>query len=96
MEKLHYEKFNNLVDRIRKNENWFDEFIGMVKEYYIDEPCGGSLHIVLDDGNIDKDSVRWCAGYACGANDDIGSDLANLMLHMNYNQRKKIYYSNKY
>lgn len=96
MEKLHYKKFNDLSRRIRENADWFDEFIGIVKEYYKEELCGGSLHIVLDDGNISKDCVNWCAGYACGKGDDVGGNIANLMLHMTWRQRKKVYDSNLY
>lgn len=91
--KLHYEKFNDLVRRIKGNTDWFDEFIEMVKKYYIDEPCGGSLHIVLDDGNIGKIHIAWCAGLACGRKDEPGSDLANLLQHMTWNQRNKVYKS---
>ena len=96
MGKMHHTKFNDLARRIRENKEWFDEFIELVQEYYESNPAGGSLHIVLDDENIEKGCVRWCAGYACGSGDEMGSDIANLMLHMNWNQRKKVYYSNKY
>lgn len=27
------------------------------------ECCGGMLHIVLDDGNLDDDDIQWCIDY---------------------------------
>ena len=93
--KLSSKVFNLLVDKIQDNQNWFDEFMELVREYYKDNSCGKSLHIVLDDGNIDKDSVNWCAGYACGVRDEAGLDIANLMLMMTWQQRNKVYKARK-
>lgn len=90
MSKIHYTVFNDLVRRIRSNENWFEEFMTLVDEYYDHEPCGGSLHVVLEDGNMELSSINWCAGYAAGVEDSEGSDIANLMLHMTWNQRRRV------
>lgn len=43
---------------------------------------GGSLHIVLDDFNCDDRHIEWCRGYADGAGDTCGSELAGLLDRM--------------
>ena len=91
--KLHYKQFNSLVEKIQDDKDWFEPFIELVKEYYIDNCTGGSLHIVLDDGNLSNSSIDWCAGYACGKDDDEGNDIANLMGWMTMKQRRKVYNS---
>jgi|WetSurMetagenome_2_1015567.scaffolds.fasta_scaffold13789_9 hypothetical protein len=88
------EEYNALADKIRhKKENWLELFVLLCQKYYSDERfwCGGSLHIVLDDGNYEDCYVSWCAGYACAMNDGAGSDIANLMLLMTLKQRKQVY-----
>jgi len=94
--KLHHEQFNDLVDRINNKGIWFDDFIKLCGDYYEKEPVGGSLHIVLDDGNLKDCHIIWCEGYACGAEDDEGKDIASLMLNMSMTQRKKVYNSYPY
>lgn len=88
--KLSSSEFNSLVERIQKDNNWFDEFIGLVNEYYKYNQVGGSLHIVLDDENLGDNCIDWCAGYACGINDEAGNDIANLMKSMKIKQRKLV------
>ena len=58
--------------------------------------CGGMFHIVLDDGNVGDDSVRWCIEHASdyGHEDDAGvgpvlldlSVLEREILYCNYGQ----------
>jgi hypothetical protein len=36
------------------------ETIDLIKQIYQKHPCGGALHIVLDDGNDDDRSILWC------------------------------------
>jgi len=91
MDRLHYTKFNELVEKIRQDKAWFEPFIALCKEYYIENGTGGSLHIVLDDGNLAKHHIDWCAGYACGSKDWAGDDIANLMIWMTSKQRRKVY-----
>ena len=90
------EEYNNLVDEIKKDGNWFDKFIELCEHYYETEPCGGNLHIVLDDGNLEDTHISWCAGNANGLQDHEGNDLANLMLMMTAKQREQVYNSNLY
>jgi len=89
------EEYNNLAKNIRQDVDWLSQFIALCKKYYQDPRfgCGGSLHIVLDDGNLEDSSVSWCAGYACAQNDGAGQQIADLMEIMTYKQREKIYFN---
>jgi len=88
---MNSERFNELVDKIRMNNGWFEPVMKLCKDYYQDHPSGGSLHIVLDDGNLKKSSIQFCEGYACGREDKQGSQIASLMLWMTYKQRQRVY-----
>ena len=91
MGKLHYTEYNKLFGKIRNDKGWFSDFMKLCREYYMEHCTGGSLHIVLDDGNLAKHHIDWSAGYACGANDEAGSDIANLMRNMTMKQKRKVY-----
>ena len=32
----------------------------MIQKIYETHPCGGMLHIVLDDGNVEDHHIYWC------------------------------------
>ena len=60
---------------------------------YMDAPgngVGGSLHIVLDDGNHDKRHIQWCIDYAEERKDAEGARIGRLLLGMTKTQLKKI------
>ncbi len=85
------EEYNAFYKRIELYDpGWQDAFVGLIQQYYLSHPVGGSLHIVLDDGNWERHHIHWCAGYACGKGDDEGDDLAELLLSMNPRQLKCI------
>jgi hypothetical protein len=65
----------------------------LVREFYglPGNGVGGSLHIVLDDGNVEDGSVRFCRDYALEHGDAIGYALANVLLRMSKTQRHKLY-----
>ena len=48
---------------------------------------GGSLHVVLDDGNTDRESVEWCHTYAREHGDKDGMALCDLLLTLSDEQR---------
>ena len=50
----------------------------------------GSLHVVLDDGNVQDDSVNFCLDYAVQTKDNDGEELAKLLLKMSKTQRLKL------
>jgi hypothetical protein len=69
------------------------EVIGIVRDYYAKPGniVGGSLHLVLEDGNIDDESVRFCLQWAIDKDDQDGIRLAGMLLTMTKTQRKKLY-----
>ena len=52
--------------------------------------AGGSLHIVLDDGNVSDGDVLFCIEYAKERCDKAGVELAEILLRMSKTQRKKL------
>lgn len=68
------------------------EVLPRLRDYYAQpgNEAGGSLHIVLEDGNVADDYVRFCIEEA-GRRDDVdGVALARLLLRMNKTQRRKL------
>jgi len=65
----------------------------MARAYYAKygNECGGSLHVVLDDGNVDDDSVRFCCNWAADNQDADGVDLANKLLTITEDMRHELY-----
>ena len=77
-----------------------DEVLEVCRAYYLlpGKEAGGSLHIVLDDGNIDDAFVKWCGEWALGrcdqddhAVDPVGWLLARLLLRLTEDERETIY-----
>lgn len=66
------------------------EVIDRFRAYYKLNPAWGSLHVVLDDGNIDDATVRWCRDWAIEHSDPEGAALAEILLRMSKTQRSKI------
>lgn len=60
------------------------------RDYKWQNGVGGALHIVLDDGNIDDSSVRFCMGWAARENDLLGAYLSMILLQMSKTQRSKL------
>lgn len=52
----------------------------------------GSLHIALEDSNVEDSSVQFCVGYAEERGDTEGAELAKILLKMSRTQRLKIGY----
>lgn len=68
-----------------------DSVLAKARTYYEAHPAGGSLHIVLADGNIEADHVRFCVEYAQKEKDAEGEALAMELLCLTESQRQKIY-----
>lgn len=68
------------------------EVMPLVREYYAKEGniCGGSLHIVLDDQNVDDSHIQFCLEYAIEHSDPDGEKLARLLMQMSKTQRLKM------
>lgn len=58
--------------------------------YYADNLAWGSLHIVLDDYNVDDASVRFCIDWAAEQDDHEGWALARILLRMSRTQRGRL------
>lgn len=52
---------------------------------------GGNLHIVLDDGNVHDDHVKFCIDQSIERGDKDGEYLGRILLSMSFTQRTKIY-----
>lgn len=68
------------------------EVIERFRTYYRAPGNGawGSLHVVLDDGNVRDDHVRGCIEWAIERSDKEGEELARILLRMSKTQRGKI------
>jgi len=68
------------------------EVLPIVRAYYAKpgNEVGGSLHIVLDDGNVSDDDVRFCLQQARERDDADGVALAEKLLLMSRTQRRKL------
>lgn len=57
-----------------------------------DNGAGGSLHIVLDDGNLETSNVQFCLEWARKEHDEDGEALALMLLEMTRTQRGRVYH----
>jgi hypothetical protein len=53
-------------------------------------PVWGSLHVVLDDGNLGDSSIRACIECATERNDPVAIELGEILLRMSKTQRGKL------
>ena len=62
----------------------------MTKNYYKKEgnEYGGNLHLVLDDGNIDKHHILFCLNECKKDKDGDGINICNILLKMNKSELK--------
>ncbi len=75
-----------------KNKPTIADIAPVVMEYY-SKPgnnVGGSLHIVLEDGNIKDSDVLFCIKQAEESGDTDGADLGYILLSMSKTQRLKL------
>lgn len=72
------------------------EVLALVHAYYAkpENNLGGHLHLVLDDLNVDAQSVQLCRDEAAKAGDHDGVRLADLLLQMSTTQRRELVRSN--
>lgn len=84
-------KYIEITNKMFDGEPYLDELVALVKEYYKTNPAGGSLHIVLDDGNLEDNNISFCMGYAAAEEDEAGVQLAILLKNMPLSVRQKLY-----
>jgi hypothetical protein len=73
------------------DEMTVNDVIILAREYYNFNPGGGSLHIVLDDGNTEEDNVNYCMEYSKENGDIAGIMLARALLELSAEQRDELY-----
>lgn len=66
------------------------EVVADFARYYADNPTWGSLHIVLDDYNVEDSHVDFCISFAEQKGDTEGLRLAKILRSMSKTQRKKL------
>lgn len=66
------------------------EVLPRFQAYLEKNPVWGSLHIVLEDGNLADHNVQWCINHAREIGDTEGEALAEILLRMGYTQRRKL------
>lgn len=72
------------------NKPTIPEVLLRFRSYYERNRAWGSLHVVLDDGNVADDHVRSCEQYAKENGDTEGATLAAILLTMSKTQRLKL------
>jgi len=40
------------------------EVLPLLREYYLENPTGGAVHIITDDGNTEQGHADWCVEWA--------------------------------
>jgi hypothetical protein len=70
------------------------EIVELIQDYYSTDgnAAGGYLHIVLDDGNLEDDDIRFCIEQAKMAGDFNGVLLGYVMLLLSLPEREKVYH----
>jgi hypothetical protein len=68
------------------------DVLPLVRDFYRRDGngCGGNLHIVLDDTNVDDSHVMFCIERTLENRDDCGFWLATLLYKMSKTQRTKL------
>jgi len=71
----------------------FQETLMLKHKIYEKYPIGGTLHIVLDNGNLKNSHIEWCIGEIeqLEEDKDLFLKCANNLLKMTQTQRLKLY-----
>lgn len=67
-----------------------DQYL-LFKSYHERELCWGSLHIVMDDGNLEDSNVQFCMNWARVENDADGFMIAVILSEKTIEERQKLY-----
>jgi hypothetical protein len=66
------------------------EVISVFADYLLANPSWGSLHIVLEEGDVGDSQVESCRDWAANRGDKQGMELASILLTMSKSQRGRI------
>lgn len=76
------------MKRLEGEPQYTDEGLSaLIDAYYIDNPCGGTLHIVLDEGSVEDRSIQFCLGYCMSEGDYVAVAIALELLRRDQEQR---------
>ncbi len=73
-----------------KNKPFTNEELARFNSYRIVNPTWGSLHIVLDDGNVKDSDVQLCIESSIASSDAEGEALARILLTKSKSQRMRL------
>jgi hypothetical protein len=72
--------------------NWNDDpLMTLLRNYYATNPSGGSLHVCLDDGNMEDGNVWFCLEWAAKERDLMGVQIACWLLALDEDTRYDLY-----
>ena len=66
-----------------------ETFVELFTLYLETHPAGGSLHIVLDDGNNSDKDIEFCIRWAMERGDIAGEFIGKRLLDVAYEDREK-------
>ena len=81
------------ISEQKEKHQLYEDTLNLKREIYAKYPSGGTLHIVLDDGNLKNSYIEWCIKQIDKLDDDkeLFLKCANNMLQMTQTQRLKLY-----
>lgn len=94
---LGVEKMNTCSKHYNDNVAYVNKLVRLLYDD-LGEGCGGLLHIVLDDGNIEDNHIQWCIENANKEENQnrvdryLSLEIAHKMLGLTIEQRKLVYY----
>tara|TARA_Y100000310_G_C20033783_1_gene512962 strand:- start:39 stop:302 length:264 start_codon:yes stop_codon:yes gene_type:complete len=62
----------------------------LISAYLDVYPVGGNLHIILEDGNVDADSINHCLGSSVVRGDHYGMLICSKLFEYSEEERKRI------
>lgn len=84
-------KQNKDADMTRDKPSLGDaDMLERFAQYYAVNPTWGSLHIVLDDGNVRDSDAEFCRSFALEHGDQEGAELAEYLMKMSKTQRLEL------
>jgi hypothetical protein len=84
----------NIVD-ISKLKNRISELIAIyLFEFKKQDECGGDLHVILEDGNVDNESIEICRKWCVESNDIFGVLICDTLLLLGERRRWNLYLKN--
>jgi len=84
------EEYNELFNGMKGGYDLSGKFMRLLKSYKMQEPDGGCLQIIFNDGNVDECSIDYARGFADACNDWEAKDITHLMKLLKIPSRKRL------